>query len=403
MSTTQFLLKLDSKVIKYGLKRTIQLLNACGNPHLSLKSIQIVGTNGKGSTAAMLSNVLINNNYKTGLYTSPHLVTINERIRVNHKKISNNFMDSFIKKYKNELLTIKPSFFEIITVIALSYFVKKKVDFAILETGLGGRLDSVTAALADTLIFTPIDIDHIPLLGNNLNSITREKAGAILSSTSFIFSSHQYPQVKKILIKQAKKHNKQIFYCNNKLEISENFTERHQTENATLAKFVLDKLSKPYELTLKNVTRNLKTTFWPGRIQFINKKPDVVFDVAHNQHSIQAFISYFFQIKKQYRSCYLVLGFERGKQVKDMIIMLYQLFDKVVITETKIRHSMKADNIAKFHKKYFKSSITIELDPIIAIKNTVDNLNSDEIVVILGSHYFGPHISKLYKNCFDIK
>ena len=107
MEATKFLLSLDSKIIKYGLERTVLLLKACDNPHLSLKSIQIIGTNGKGSTASMLSNVLIQNGYKVGLYTSPHLVNINERIRVDNKIISNTFMDNFIKKHKNELLRIK--------------------------------------------------------------------------------------------------------------------------------------------------------------------------------------------------------------------------------------------------------------------------------------------------------
>jgi len=403
MSTTQFLLSLDSKIIKYGLTRTIQLLNLCGNPHLSLKSIQIVGTNGKGSTAAMLSNVLIKNNYRVGLYTSPHLVTINERIRVNHEKISNNFMDNFIKKYKDKLLVIEPSFFEIITVMALSYFVKNKVDFAILETGLGGRLDSVTAALADTLIFTPIDIDHISLLGDNLNSIAREKAGAISLDTSFIFSSQQVPAVKKILNNSAKKHKQQILYCSNEVKMFTNLTAAHQIKNANLAKFVLGKLAGVYKLTLSNVTRHLNTTFWPGRIQFIKKKPDIIFDVAHNQQSIKAFIVYFSQIKEQYKFCYLVLGFEEGKQVEDMIVVLYKLFNKVIITETNIRRSMRANYIAKLHKNLYKSTITIELDPIKAIKNTIVNMHGDEVTVILGSHYFGPHISQLFKNCFDIK
>ena len=152
MSSNNSLLSIDSKIIKYGLERTFQLLEACDNPHLATECIQIVGTNGKGSISAMLSNVLIKNKYDVGLYTSPHLVDLNERIRFNYQKISNTSIDSFTKKFKSKITKIQPSFFEIMTVMALEYFKQKKANIAIMETGLGGRLDSVTAAKAKILI-----------------------------------------------------------------------------------------------------------------------------------------------------------------------------------------------------------------------------------------------------------
>ena len=402
MKAEFFLLSLDSKIIKYGLERTIQLLEVCGNPHLSLKSIQVIGTNGKGSMAAMLSNVLIQNNYKVGLYTSPHLVTINERIRVNNKKITNCFMNNFIKKYKKDLLIIEPSFFEIMTVMALCYFVKHQIDFAILETGLGGRLDSVTAALADTLIYTPIDIDHIAFLGDSLSSIAQEKSGAISKNCSFIFSVIQHQTVQKILNSKAKKHNKLIFYPNKKL-LPYDLTGEHQTQNANFARFVLEKLITPYKLKLLHVNKYLSNTFWPGRIQFIQKNPDVVFDVAHNDHSLKAFINYFCTIADKYHHRYLVVGFEKGKQVDKSMKKLYNLFTHTVITETKIRHSMEASYIATLHREEYKSCISIELNPTKAITDSMNKMNKQDITVIIGSHYFGPYIFKLFKNSFDFQ
>tara|TARA_Y100000996_G_scaffold415252_1_gene408946 strand:+ start:227 stop:1429 length:1203 start_codon:yes stop_codon:yes gene_type:complete len=398
MSAKQFLLSIDSKIIKYGLDRTKQLLKACNNPHLKLNIIQVVGTNGKGSTSAMLSNVLINNNYSTGLYTSPHLVNINERIRVNHVQITNSFMDDFISQYKNDLLFIKPSFFEIMTVMALCYFVKHKVDFAILETGLGGRLDSVTATLAKTVIFTPIDIDHIPLLGNDLHSIAREKAGAILKNTVSIFSSKQYKEVSQILDKRAKKFNNHIHY-NDMLE-QYNLHGSHQRDNANLVKYVLTKLIKTQGLKLQKITFHLEQTIWPGRIQFIQKNPDIIFDVAHNEHSIKAFIKYFLTIKNNYEHRKLIIGFEEGKKIEKVLNRLTSLFDNVIITETKIRNSMNPNFISSLCSHSMQE---IELNPKQAVQKSIQNMNSNDLVVILGSHYFGPYIFSLFKNSFDMQ
>ena len=398
MSAKQFLLSIDSKIIKYGLERTKQLLQACGNPHLKLNIIQVVGTNGKGSSSAMLSNVLIKNNYSTGLYTSPHLVHINERIRVNHKQISNSFMDNFISQYKNELLLIKPSFFEIMTVMALCYFVKQEVEFAILETGLGGRLDSVTATLANTVIFTPIDIDHIPLLGNSLSSIAHEKAGAVLENTRFIFSSKQYKEVSQILDARAKKFNNYIEY--NNLSERYNLNGVHQIDNANLVKHVLINISQEYSLKLQKINYYLEQTIWPGRIQFIQKKPDIIFDVAHNDHSIKAFIKYFLMIKNNYEHKKLIIGFEEGKKIASVLNPLALLFDDVIITETKIRNSMHPDVIFSLCKHPMQK---IELNPIKAIQQSTTSMQSKDVVVILGSHYFGPYICDLFKNSFDIQ
>lgn len=404
MEAENFLLSLDSKIIKYGLDRTIRLLKVCGNPHLSVKSIQIIGTNGKGTTASMLSNVLIQNNYKIGLYTSPHLVSINERIRVNHKKVSNNFINNFIKKHKKDLLIIEPSFFEIMTVMALCYFVKHKIDFAILETGLGGRLDSVTAALAGTLVYTPIDIDHISILGGTLKHIAKEKAGAISQSSQFIFSTIQDKAVDQILNSRAQRFNKKILYDIPYLD-EPGFIAKHQAQNASLVYFTLKHLTDSYSLKLSmtNIKKVCQTTFWPGRIQFLQKKPDIVFDVAHNNHSLQAFIDYFSTIAGNYHHLNLVIGFEKGKQIDESMKKLYKLFNQIIITETKIRHSMEASYIASLHRKEYGSCISIELNPTKAITDSINKMNKKDITVIIGSHYFGPHIFKLFKNSFDFQ
>ena len=399
---SEFLLSIDSKIIKYGLDRTIQLLEACGNPHHRLKSIQVAGTNGKGSTSAMIANVLVKNNYKVGLYTSPHLVNINERIRVNNNTISNQEMNQFINQYRVDLERIKPSFFEIMTVMALKYFKIRNVNIAILETGLGGRYDSVTAALSDTIIYTPIDIDHTSLLGDNLKSIAKEKAGAISPNTSFIFSASQHKVVQRVLNDSANYLNHKIIY-NNNAAFKDVTLPKHQIQNISLANMVLLSLQKPYQLKLFNIIKHLRSTNWPGRIQTVQKNPTVIFDVAHNNHGLQAFISFFTTIRLKYKLKYLVVGFESGKQITRSMKQLYQLFDFVCITETKIRNSMLVQEIEAAYNPNYDSRITIQQDASKAIHSTLKQALHDDIVVILGSHYFGPLIAQIFKNSFDIK
>ena len=403
MSALDFLLSINSKIIKYGLERTIKLLDTCKNPHKKLQSIQVVGTNGKGSTASMLANALIKNGYTVGLYTSPHLVNINERIRINHQLITNEFMNSFVNKYKSDFIKQQSSFFEIMTVMALKYFEFYDVDFAILETGLGGRLDSVTAANAEVVIYTPIDIDHISLLGGSLKNIAQEKAGAISHSSKLIFSTKQDAMVSDILNQKAKSVNKEVLY-DNCTDYNLNFSAQHQLQNASLVYFTLSHLDAYYSLKLsfKNITKTLQQTFWPGRIQFLTKKPDVLFDVAHNHHGLQAFITYFQTIVNQYNIKYLVLGFEDGKQIKDSIQELYKVFDYIIVTETNIKSSMPSELLFSYHQTSC-SFITIEKHPVQAIKHALLKQNNNDIVVILGSHYFGPYIVQIFKNAFDIK
>ena len=193
MSSNNSLLSIDSKIIKYGLERTFQLLEACDNPHLATECIQIVGTNGKGSISAMLSNVLIKNKYDVGLYTSPHLVDLNERIRFNDQKISNTSIDYFTKKFKSNITIIQPSFFEIMTVMALEYFKQKKANIAINTadtrtsrfTG-GERID---CAIADLDIEKRKVTLSIKLLEEIEKKEALEKYGAEGSGKNLPFSS----------------------------------------------------------------------------------------------------------------------------------------------------------------------------------------------------------------------
>ena len=188
MDSVQYLLSIETRGIKLGLQRTRELMAACGNPQSGLPSIQVAGTNGKGSVCAMLANILKTAGYKTGLFTSPHLVNVNERIRLNGIPIPNNEIDIFLQKYREAIEKIEATFFETITAMAFWYFKNENVDIAILETGLGGRLDSVSVCEPLATVMTSISLDHIEILGETLSEIAFEKAGILKKGVPCILS-----------------------------------------------------------------------------------------------------------------------------------------------------------------------------------------------------------------------
>ena len=402
MNEIDFLLSIDSKKIKYGLSRTYKFLEICGNPEQSFNSIQVVGTNGKGSTSAMLAKILIDNQLDTGLFTSPHLVRINERITVNSNQISNDFIIYFIKKYKKDIISLEVSFFEIITVMAAYYFQIKDIDIAVLETGLGGRLDSVTALQSAMIIYTIINKDHSQILGNSIEKITEEKSGAIQTHTQKIISVNQQNSVKNILNYRAKINECRIRYI-------ENYDYRfdslalhgmHQQENAALAIHAIKDIQDLFFIKCNNIDKSLSSVYWPGRMQYIKNNPDVIFDVAHNEHGIEAFINYFKLIKKKYSKSYILIGFEDSKEIDIGLKKICTYFDNISLTETNIRSCMA---ISKLNDKcsLYSNHINSIKNPLKAIKFNLQQLTSSDVFVILGSHYFGPHINNIFKNCFD--
>ena len=253
-----YLLSLESKGIKLGLESTEQLLEACSNPQRQFKSIQVIGTNGKGSTSAMIANILKEAGYNVGLYTSPHLNKINERIRVNGQAISDNEIIKFIDHYQESIDSLNTSFFETITAIAVWYFARKKVDIAILETGLGGRLDSVTACNADLLVCTSISKDHQHILGDSVEEI-----------------AYNIKYVKPYIDKK---------------NVSLNGS--HQFDNEILAKATIKELVD-LNISSAKINKGLSKVLWPGRIQKININPNVYFDVAHNEESFKSLCNFF--------------------------------------------------------------------------------------------------------------
>ncbi len=398
MNLIKYLESIESKGIKMGLERTKKLAFECGNPHKKLPIIQVVGTNGKGSISAILSNIFKNSGYKTGLFTSPHLVNLNERIRINGLPILTSEIKTFLEKYKISINKIDSSFFEVMTIMAFWYFYKKKVDIAIMETGLGGRLDSVSICNPKILVFSPISYDHIEILGPSLEKITIEKAGAIKNKTLCV-SSPQKKIVKNIMKKEAFKKNAPLVFVNkrNSIKFNIGILGNVQQDNAAVALKVIQ-LLKNYNISDNSINSALKKLKWYGRNQIISKKPLIIFDVAHNHDAILNFLKFYNEFEISGTKT-LLIGLQNRKNISDNIKDLVSSFNSVVITQTFNKNSMDC----KFLESLFKNLIncTIVKNPELAINKIYSKLNKNDSLVILGSHYLGPSVSKIFKISFD--
>lgn len=301
---------------KKDLSRTLELCEAVGNPQNRIKTIHVAGTNGKGSTSHMLAAVLASNGYKTGLYTSPHLVDFRERVRINGDMIDKSFVIDFVNQQKGLIEKIQPSFFEVTVAMALSYFEKEKVDIAIIETGLGGRLDSTNVIRPLVSIITNIGLDHTQILGDTIQEIAFEKAGVIKYKTPVIISEKD-EATSALFEQKARDLDAEIVFATDRYSInsfdliderayatlsdvergSENryeldLTGSYQVKNLVGVLATLDKLvqlglniaGKKVSYGLKNVK---KLTSFQGRWQTLSKSPMVICDTGHNVEGIK--------------------------------------------------------------------------------------------------------------------
>ncbi|WGH26762.1 MAG: bifunctional folylpolyglutamate synthase/dihydrofolate synthase [Candidatus Bostrichicola ureolyticus] len=312
----------QNKKYKYGLHRIFSLCEYLKHPQKQFKSIHIGGTNGKGSTSHMLSSILQESGYKVGLFTSPHLKDFRERIRYNGNMIEKEFIISFIKKYKNILEYF--SFFEIITALGFYYFKEKKVEIAIIEVGMGGRLDSTNIILPIISIITNISFDHIKYLGKNLSKIAYEKAGIIKPYTPLVIG--QYSHKTKLIFKKIAKNKKApITFVNSNSYFNKYKTDlkgNYQIFNQKTVVKTIDILSKlgikVSKYDLKNGFKNvIYNTNIQGRWQILRYNPKIICDVGHNESGIKILVM---QLKQEfYKKLHLVLGFVKEKNIHKML------------------------------------------------------------------------------------
>ncbi|WP_027383101.1 bifunctional folylpolyglutamate synthase/dihydrofolate synthase [Epilithonimonas caeni] len=312
------------KAYKPGLDNIKKLCEFFGNPQDKIKTVHIGGTNGKGSTSNMLASVLQESGYKTGLYNSPHLIDFTERIKVDGKNCDKEFVYDFIQKLKQLPGEIQPSFFEFTTIMAFEYFYQQKVDLAIIEVGLGGRLDSTNIIRPLVSAITNVQLDHQNILGDTIEEIAREKAGIVKENTTII-SGDENPLVKEIIINKAKETNSP-FIDATKIEtaLESDLKGNYQKKNIRVVLALVDELRKQgINISDDNVKSGLlkvhQNTNFIGRWFEFSKVPLTICDTGHNQAGLE---EVFNQLEGYFQHKHIVLGFVNDKKIDEVIPML---------------------------------------------------------------------------------
>ena len=312
------------KAYKPGLKNITKLCNFFGNPQEKLKMIHIGGTNGKGSTSNMLASVLQEQGYKVGLYNSPHLIDFTERIKINGNNCEKEFVFDFIQKLRNIPEEILPSFFEFTTIMAFEYFYQKKVDFAIIEVGLGGRLDSTNIIKPLVSAITNVDLDHQNILGETLEEIATEKAGIVKPNIPII-SGDERDLVKNIIQQKAiENHSEFIDATEISTDLETDLKGNYQKKNIRVVLALVDELRKQNikisESSLENGLMNVhQNTKFIGRWFQFSENPLIICDTAHNQAGLEMVFAQLNAIEK-YK--HIVLGFVNDKKIDEVLKIL---------------------------------------------------------------------------------
>lgn len=319
--------RIGPKAYKADLYNTIEICKLLGNPENKFNSVHIAGTNGKGSVSHMLASVLQCAGYKVGLYTSPHLKDFRERIRINGKMISKNYVIQFVQKYRNEFERIKPSFFEWTVGLAFDYFANKKVDIAVIETGLGGRLDSTNVITPLISIITNISYDHQNLLGNSLQKIAFEKAG-IIKKNGIVILSEKQKEVEKIFRTKAKKENALLLFAQDWIKNTRQFKcelkgiyQKKNIRSVVLAAVLLSERFNISERAIqKGIKKVIQLTGLRGRWEALGQRPLIVADVAHNEAGIK---EVFIQVNNTpYKNLHVVFGVSSDKDLSRIFPLL---------------------------------------------------------------------------------
>ena len=390
--------------IKVGLDHTEKLLNAIGDPHLNLNCIHIAGTNGKGSTCAIITRILIESGLNVGLYTSPHLIKFNERIQVNNQKISDNDIAFFMEQNMSHIKKIKSTFFETTTAMAFDYFHKKSVDIAVIETGLGGRLDSTNVISPLVCGITSISLDHSDILGGTIEKISKEKAGIIKKNTP-IYISQQDDNIVEIIKKKSAEKNAPltIIKSNNiDLNMSHNLGSvfkykdyniklpligGHQVYNCALAIDIAEFVLKGIDEKMLN--RAISKLSWPGRMEKLSKK-NIYYDVAHNYDGIRMLIKTIIKIHPKKKITGL-LCIKADKKIETICELLKKHFAKIIICQDEKKYLSSVRSLSKVlknNKINFSKAESVKD----GIKKLKDTKIRDNVKLIFGSHYIANEV-----------
>lgn len=405
---------LDAFGSRPGLERIKKFLNILGNPQNKLKFIHIAGTNGKGSTCSLISSVLTQAGYKTGLFISPYITDFCERIQTNGKPVSHQILADAVEKTFPILLKLREEdciITEFEYVMALEFYIhsREKCDIVVLETGLGGLLDCTNVILPPLAsVLTTIGLDHTAILGETIEEITTQKCG-IIKNNSSVVTSAQEPEVMRIIEKTADKNNCDIYksedikleiisqdinatkFIYKGAEINLSLVGDHQIENAKTALSVIEVLQKNYSISLEDIAKGFNKATNPARFEVLNEKPVVILDGAHNPNGIEALKKAIDRYVKT-EKIVAVMGMLGDKDSKSSLEMLSGCFDKVFTVSINNPRSLSGEELADLCQEYF-----MKVESCKSVENAFDKAfdlakKEKATVIICGSLYLAGEI-----------
>lgn len=408
--------RIGATAYKKDLHNTVALCNALGNPENKLKSIHVAGTNGKGSTSHMLASILQAAGYKTGLYTSPHLKSFRERIRVNGDPVSESFVVSFVNKMYGVAESIQPSFFEMTVGMAFDYFVEEKVDIAVIEVGLGGRLDSTNIITPELSVITNIGWDHKDILGDTLEKIAYEKAGIIKSKVPVVISERQ-SSIDQVFTDKAKSCNAPIEFASD--QYSAKFIDENSIRIWKNGRAIFGSVDLPlrgsyqqknvcgvinaveilrsinFNLTDDHVVQGLEKvieyTGLRGRWEQLAAAPMIICDTAHNVDGMREVVKQLTSMK--YQHLHMVIGMVKDKDVSDVLALL-PAEATYYFCRASIPRAMEAQVLAEKGRERGLTGVVIP-DVNQAIGEAKKNASTSDVIFIGGSTFVVAEIDDL--------
>ncbi|MEA4976341.1 MAG: folylpolyglutamate synthase/dihydrofolate synthase family protein [Paludibacter sp.] len=396
-----------SSAYKPGLENTTRLMAHLDNPHQKFRSVHIAGTNGKGSVSHYLAAILQEAGYRVGLYTSPHLVDFGERIRVNGQMIDQQYVIDYIQKHIDAIETIQPSFFELTMAMAFSYFADKQVDIAVIEVGLGGRLDSTNIISPELSIITNIGFDHVEFLGDTLPQIAAEKAGIIKPGTPVVIGE-SLSETKPVFVLKSLEMQSDIFFAEDddipvltryeqdeiifnyrKQEFRSGLNGIYQLKNLSTVFSAIKVLNnrtafKISDVALKKGIEHVsQLTGLRGRWELLSDKPKIIADTGHNVQGIQAIVN---QLKNQhYKSLRIVIGMVNDKDISGMLKLL-PVNAIYYYTQAQVKRALSAKVLREKAYNYNLSGTSFG-----SVKDAVNEAileaSADDLILITGSNF----------------
>ncbi len=420
--SVEYLYGLGNEVLamKLGLENISKLLAALNNPEKKYLKIQIAGTNGKGSTCAFLESICLRASISVGMTTSPHLISVTERVKINGAEISEKDFARYatiIRETSEKLVEIGeletvPTFFEQVTAIALLAFAEEKIELAILETGLGGRFDATTAANAEIVAITPIDYDHQRILGETLAEIAAEKA-AIIRADTRVFSAPQKREAEKIIYGKCREVGVDVNWAIPDVKLLTNslgdfhylsfrtketnykaefwMEGKHQWTNATLAIYIAETLRNfGFKISKNDIELGLETTKHKGRLEFFQ---NILFDGAHNAAGAKALRQYLDEVIS--RPIVMIFGIMKEKNLAEIAEILFPKADKLILTKPDNPRSMETAEIAEFARndELYQTETVAE-----ALKVADEISTESDLILVTGSLYLIGEAQKILKS-----